>query len=138
MEASVPAGWTKPQANSTLEDKWQWCDAKYRWYAFVSDGSGNDEYGDIPGGIRDSLGLQAGLMDAVKKGHVLGALWWLVHRADINALYPPASGVLEARTPLHEAVAHGQINMVAFLCLSGADVYQQVCVCMIVLCMFVT
>ncbi len=75
-------------------------------------------------------------MDAVKKGHVLGALWWLVHRADINALYPPASGVLEARTPLHEAVAHGQINMVAFLCLSGADVYQQVCVCMIVLCTF--
>jgi len=222
MEASVPAGWIKPQANSSLEDKWAWCDAKYRWYAFVSDGSGslvrntvsdqlyrqsqaaslqefrhmtkpsqakrrgsgnsadenanaaiavqrqeqddgsdNDTYGglegsyndasedgsqadadrdddgdthlgtaqsdlsavSIPVGIRDSLSLQIGLMEAVKKGHVLGALWWLVHRADVNALYPARAA--EGRSPLHEAVAHGRVSMVAFLCLNGADIYQQ-------------
>ncbi len=177
MEPAITIGWLKPTPESTIEDKTQWCDAKYRWYAFVSDGSGSgasysveankgsgtskatigDAYGigqgnsdhkmnimnvavdsshttsidsavsgasalSIPLAIRDMKTLQLGLIEAVKQGNVLGALWWIVHRANINEMFP--SNTIYSRSALHTAIALGHISMVAFLCLHGADIYQ--------------
>ena len=58
-------------------------------------------------------------MEAVAASDVQKLMWWTSHKAQINCEYPKGSG----RTPLHEALVVGNVNMIGFLLLNGADMY---------------
>ena len=58
-------------------------------------------------------------MESVASGDIPKLMWWTSHKAQINCEYPKGSG----RTPLHEALVLGNVNVIGYLLLNGADMY---------------
>lgn len=108
-EISIPSGWVKPVPTSAVEDKAQYIVGKYKWYGFVDEFSASD------------VQLADGIYEAVVAGNIPQVMWWMSHKSDVNSV-SVLSGQRQT-TPLHEAIARGNVELVGFLLQNGADIY---------------